>query len=198
MTLPKKIKSERPFLRYDQLRDFLTAIHGEDVELGALLALSSLWRSEVLALKPSDISPDGKTISIHAARVLNTDGVLVYRDTNKTDKSRRTVSVAVPRLQELLAKAATSDSEYIFDWSGKRFHDHIDRVCRKAGLPEVGIHGLRHSFASLGYHLGLKKMSIMDVGGWSDSQVVDSVYTHNADLDDDVEQMRKFYESLFS
>lgn len=198
VALPKRIKSERPFLRYDEIEKFLSAVKGEEVELGALLALNSLRLSEIISLQPTDISSDGKTISVHAARVLNSDNELVYRETNKTEKSTRSVSVVIPRLQELLVQAAQSSDEYIFDWTGKKTHDHINRVCKRAGLPMVGVHGLRHSFASLGYHLGWKKKSTMEVGGWANSQIVDNVYTHNADLDDDLKRMEEFYESLFS
>lgn len=198
VTLPKKIKTGRPFLRYDEIPKFLEAVKGKDVELGALLALNSLRLSEIIALKPTDISPDGKTVSVHASRVLNSNNELVYREVNKTISSTRLVRVVVPRLQELLVQAAQSSDEYIFDWTSKKTHDHINRICRRAGLPEVGVHGLRHSFASLGYHLNWKKKSTMDVGGWSNSQIVDSVYTHNADLEDDLNRMEKFYKSLFS
>ena len=77
-------------------------------------------------------------------------------------------------------------------------YDHINSACKKVGLPKVGVHGLRHTFASLAYHLDWKKLSTMSQGGWSSSRIVDEVYTHNADLDADVERMRKFYEDLVS
>ena len=31
---------------------------------------------------------------------------------------------------------------------------HTKAACERAGVTVVGNHGLRHSFASLGYHLG--------------------------------------------
>ena len=198
VTLPKKLPSSHAYLRYDQIPTFIDAVKGTDVELGALLALSSLRFSELAALQPTDISPDGKTVSIHAVRVLNSDNQMVRIERNKTDSSTREVKVAIPRLQELLKEAAKSDAEYIFDWTDKKMHDHIDKICRKAGLPEVGVHGLRHSFASLGYHLDWKKKSAMEVGGWSNSVILDSVYTHNADLDEDLKRMEKFYTELLS
>ena len=83
--------------------------------------------------------------------------------------------------------------EWIADYSEKRLYDKVNAVCKKAGLPKVGVHGLRHSFASLAYHLGWQKKSTMKVGGWSNSKIVDEIYTHNADLDRDIKRMKKYY-----
>jgi hypothetical protein len=33
----------------------------------------------------------------------------------------------------------------------------------------------------------------MAVGGWSNSDIVHQIYTHNADLDADIETMKAFY-----
>ena len=196
--IPRSAKKPRPFLTHNQIDQFITAVKGTEVELPVLLGLSSLRLSEIIALKPTDISPDGKTFSVHASRVLNSDNEYELREINKSKTSTRLVKVAIPRLQELLAEAAKSDREYICDWTEKRLYDHINRVCRKAGLPEIGVHGLRHTFASLAYHLDWKKKSTMEIGGWSNSQIVDSVYTHNTDLDDDVKRMEEYYKSLLS
>ena len=54
----------------------------------------------------------------------------------------------------------------------------INRVCAANGLPKVGNHGLRHSFASLAYHLGIPEKIAMEIGGWEDSKVMHDIYTH--------------------
>ena len=47
---------------------------------------------------------------------------------------------------------------------------------REAGVTVVGNHGLRHSFASLGYHLGISERQLMELGGWSDYQTMHKIY----------------------
>ena len=59
------------------------------------------------------------------------------------------------------------------------------------------MHCLRHSFASLAYHLRWQEKTVMQVGGWSTPEVVNEIYTHLSALDknDDVERMRLFYDA---
>ena len=192
--LKRVTPAERQWLRYDQIELFLGAIKGESCELAALLALHSLRLSELLALRPSNISLKSGTLQIRGSRVLNSDGLLEYKALNKTERSRRDVPIMIPRLAELL-KGIDKKQEWVVDSNEKHLYDKINRICAANGLPKVGVHGLRHSFASLAYHLGMKEMTVMQIGGWSDSTIVRDIYTHNADLDKDVETMKEFYNS---
>lgn len=45
------------------------------------------------------------------------------------------------------------------------------------------MHGLRHSFASLAYHLHMPERIAMEIGGWSDSGTMHKIYTHIAQSD---------------
>ena len=192
VSLPRVPKATRPWLTYDQITVFLSAIKGESCELACLLALHSLRLSELLAVQPSDYTPQTRKLAVSGSRVLNSEGTLVYKELNKTDASSRVIDVVIDRLDELL-KAVDPKAEWVVDDSEKRLYDHVNRICSKAGLPPVGIHGLRHSFASLAYHLGWKELSTMQMGGWSNSTVVSEIYTHNADLESDVKKMSDFY-----
>lgn len=66
----------------------------------------------------------------------------------------------------------------------------------RRGLPVVTMHGLRHSFASLAYHLKWTEKTTMQIGGWSTPDVVHDIYTHlsQKDVNEDVERMRAFYQ----
>lgn len=190
--LKRTTPADRQWLRYDQIEVFLDVIKGESCELPALLALHSLRLSELLALKPGNITFNPGTLHIRGSRVLNSDGLLEYKALNKTERSRRDVPIMIPRLEELLKKV-DKKQEWVVDSNQKRIYDQINRICSAHGLPRVGVHGLRHSFASLAYHIGNKELSVMQIGGWSDSSVVRDIYTHNADLEADVKAMQEFY-----
>ena len=192
VSLPRVPRAERHWLTYEQIKVFMDAIKGESCELPCLLALNSLRLSELLALQPCDYIPETQTLRIRGSRVLNSQGELVFKELNKTDASSRDVRVVIPRLKELL-DAVDPESEWIVNLVEKRLYDQINRICDQIDLPPVGIHGLRHSFASLAYHLGCKEMSVMQTGGWSNSRVVHEIYTHNADLDADLQTMTDFY-----
>lgn len=191
--LPKMVPSERNWLDYKQIEIFLKAVRGKPCELGALLGLHSLRASETFGLRLPDYDRENKIIHVRGAYHRLPDG-WVRTEANKTAKSRRDVPIIIPRLTELL-DAFPKDTEYFIGATDPHLCDHINAVCRSAGLPETGNHGLRHSFASLAYHLGWKKLSTMKIGGWSNSRILDEIYTHNADLDADLETMREFYRS---
>lgn len=192
VNLPPKAKADRPWLDYKQIGAFLDAIKDKPGELQALLALHSLRLSELIAIRPEDIDLDAETISINGTRVYNADGELVYKSIGKTSASLRTVPIVIPRLKELLTPDIMK-LEYIADSYEKRLYDQINRICKDAALPKVGVHGLRHSFASLAYHLDWTRKSTMTIGGWTNSRVVDEIYTHNADLDRDIKKMKRHY-----
>lgn len=70
-------------------------------------------------------------------------------------------------------------------WKGSlnTIYKQVNRVCKKNNLPLVGVHGLRHSFASLAYHLQIPEQIAMEIGGWSDIGTMRKIYTHIAQQD---------------
>jgi integrase len=189
VNLPRQVKKERPWLDYEQIQIFLKAIEGRKCELACLLALHSLRMSEILALQQGSVS-DGK-IHVRGAVVIDQNGAYVRKDTNKTAASRRDVPVMIPRLLTLWSSV---DDKY--QWQKHAaINEMVQSICKKAGLPEITMHGLRHSFASLAYHLNWDIMTTCAVGGWSTPTVVQGIYTHLAKQDEnkDIEKMKAFY-----
>lgn len=189
--LPKKRKAKRSWLDYEQIQTFLGAIRGKPYELGALLALHGLRRSELLFLSAEDINLDNETIYIHGATVIGEGNKKVDKEYGKTSASTRTVHIVIPRITDLVKNMEGR----LITTNPTTLYGSINCVCRNAGLPEVGVHGLRHSFASLAYHLKWSEMTTMREGGWSDPKVVHEIYTHLAEQDAnaDIQAMRDFY-----
>ena len=67
---------------------------------------------------------------------------------------------------------------------------HINRICKKNHLPEVGWHGLRHSFCSLYFHLEIDREICRSVGGWANDATMEKIY-HHIYKSDIVAQTRK-------
>lgn len=183
VNLPRAVKHERAFLDFDQIQVFVGAIRGDPCELAYLLALHSLRLSEILAV--TEITD---VIRVRGAMVRGEAGYVV-KELNKTDLSRRDVPVMIPRVRELPLPVTQRDTT---------LNRHLARICEGAGLPVVTLHGLRHSFASLAYHLRWTEKTTMRLGGWSTPDVVHEIYTHLAqqDVDEDVEKMRAFYDAV--
>lgn len=189
--LPKIPKASRPWLDYEQIETFLAAIKDKPVETAALLALNGLRRSELFHLTSDDVDLQNHIIHVRGASVYNSNGQFVTKETNKNASSTRDVHIVIPRLETLLEGISGAlvtvkpNTPYI----------GINRICKAVGLPQVGVHGLRHSFASLAYHLGWSEATTMREGGWSNSKTVHDIYTHLAtqDVNADIERMRQFY-----
>ena len=193
VSLPQVIRNERPWLDYEQIIRFVAAARDKPGELAALLALHSLRRSELCALTMADVDLDSGTLTVSGAAVYGPDHKLVFKETNKNTTSRRTLPIMIPRLKELLGSLDAGAP--IITAAPHTVCSQINSICRFAGLPETGIHGLRHSFASLAYHLGMSEREVMELGGWSDAQTIHKIYLHLAQADRlrSANKMAEFY-----
>lgn len=196
VTLPQEIKIPHKFLDYEQIKVFVAALRGEKIETAALLALSSLRLSEILALDWSKVDLKAETIRVSGAVVRNEDNQYVQKSTNKNATSARLVQIFIPRLLELLR--AADKTKPLIEVNQHSLYYNINRICRENELPEVGTHGLRHSFASLAYHLQIPKEIAMEIGGWQNDKIMSEIYTHlaAADINEHRERLKKFYSEL--
>lgn len=172
---PPEEKKERPFLDVDQIKTFCKAIEGDQYEMPYLLCLHSLRRSEMLALKKSQVT-DG-IIHVSGAVVKSEKG-LVFKSTNKTTASVRDIPIFIPRLSQLIEKAPNG---VLCPWSVNSMDKHLRTILGQSGLPVGGFHMLRHSFASLCYFTGVSELTGMKLGGWSEFKTMRQIYTHLAD-----------------
>jgi integrase len=142
-------------------------------------ALTGMRRGEVLGLKWSDLDLDHGRLKIDRALIL-VDYVPTISET-KTDKGRRTValdSATVAALQEHDARQAVeaamagdaweNDEGYVFtDELGRVIHpqaftDRFKRYAKRAKLPAIRLHELRHSHATLALESGVAPKVVSD------------------------------------
>ena len=60
----------------------------------------------------------------------------------------------------------------------KSFSTALEGACRRAGIERVNHHSLRHTWASRLAMAGVDRRTVMDVGGWKESRVLDEIYSH--------------------
>lgn len=191
---PVKKKSERNFLDPQQIISFCEAAKGDTCEIPILLGLHSLRMSEIKALRfPDSFNLKGECIIVSGAVVRDEHNKSVFKVQNKTSASERTVPIMIPRLRELLE--AHSNEGRVVRQTPSTINKHIHAIAKKAGLPDITEHCLRHSFASLGYHLNLSELEVVSMGGWSDGTIVHRIYMHLAQRDRmrAKNKMAKFY-----
>jgi len=191
ITLPQVVPNERAFLDADQIKRFVAATDGDPYQIPALLALSSLRRSELLALTWDHVDLQHRRILVKGAVVPDEHHHLVVKKANKNRTSTRYVPILMDELFSALQAAQQPDGPVV-TCNPAALLRAVNRLCDKADVPQVGIHGLRHSFASLAYHLNVPEKYTMQMGGWSDNQTMRKIYTHIAGTD------MEHYEEKFS
>lgn len=189
--LPQVIPNERPFLDPDEIKVFVAAVHGDPYEIPLLLALSSMRRSEIMALRWENVDLRRRRILVKGASVPGRDNAMMLKPENKNRSSTRYIPILMDELYNALKAAQQPEGQVVTCYAGV-LREHSLKICAANGLPPVGLHGLRHSFASLAYHLNVPEKITMEIGGWSDNQTMRRIYTHIAKSD------VKRYEDAFS
>lgn len=177
VTLALAPPADTNFLMPDEIQTFVQAVSQTDIAIPALLALSSMRLSEIQALDWSGIKKNPDFIRTNGSIVPNEDNVMTRKKQNKNVSSSRDVPILIPELKELL-KQQRKPSGPIMTCSRSHFLRQIHRVCQQNDITDVTIHGLRHSFASLAYHLQVPEKITQEIGGWSDSGTMKKIYTH--------------------
>lgn len=181
--LPQVPERNSSYLTPEQILVFINALHGKTFEVPALLALSGLRRSEILALRWENIDLENQAIHISGAAVIGEDNHLEYKRTNKNRTSTRTVPIIPPLASALMEYNVLPSDGLVVTTSPNTLYSQVNRLCRSAGLPEVGVHGLRRTFASLAYHVGLSEEVAMRIGGWSNIYTMRTIYTKVSEKD---------------
>lgn len=189
--LPTIEKAERKWLDYQQIQTFTSVLRGKPYELGALLALHGLRRSELLHLTAEDIDLKNNIIRVRGASVIGDGNKLVDKKTNKNRTSTRTVHIVIPRLKELVK----GKEGRLITTNPTTLYSSINGLCERNGLPAVGVHGLRHSWVSLCFHLKWDPQTVMREGGYSNMQTINEIYRHLAaqDANEDIKSMQEFF-----
>lgn len=194
----KVVKHEAKFLTPDEIKVFCAAVKGTDIEIPALLCLSSLRLSELYKLTWDKVDLSyGKTgrIFVDGASVYNKDNKLVDKPTNKNDTSRRYIKILSQQLKTAL-EGVSNKTGKVVTMPQNTFRKHLSALCAANKIPVVSPHELRHSFASLAYSLKIPIKITMSMGGWSDYNTMLKIYTHLAqkDVDSYANEMTEFFD----
>ena len=155
-----------------------------------LIAKTGLRFSEALALTPEDFDFAHQMISINKTwDYKNNSGFLPTKNQSSIRKVRIDWQLVI-QFSELI-KGLESDKPIFFN--GKIYNSTINNIltrhCRKIGIPEISIHGLRHTHASQLLSAGVSIASVAQRLGHSSMTTTQKTYLHviqeleNKDID---------------
>lgn len=182
VTLPAPIGQETAFLTADEIPKFVAAVYETKVAVPALLALSSMRLSEIQALDWIDIKRNPDFIRTNGAVVQGESQGFIRKKQNKNISSARDVPILIPELKSAIERDRKPEGP-VMDFSRTYFRRVIHGICKSENITDITIHGLRHSFASLAYHLQMPEKIAMEIGGWADPGTMHKIYTHIAQKD---------------
>ena len=199
---PRKDPFQTKPYKAEELEKLFTAVKGNNLELGVILAaFYGLRRSEVVGLKWDAIDFERKTITIQHTVVqttLNGKEVLIGKDRTKTKSSHRTLPLVEPFEEFLLnlkekqrINRKICGTSYCRDYldyvyvnemgelmKPNYLSEAFPRFLKKHGLRQIRFHDLRHSCATLLYANGVALKDIQEWLGHSDIATTSNIYTH--------------------
>jgi integrase len=179
--LPQKKNAEHAFLQEDGLIALFDAIQGNDCEVFILLAVwLGMRRSEILGLCWDSVDFQNGKINVQRTYVRDKENGYVLRDEMKTASSRRILDCPGYILQkmEAIQPDVKKRKGRIFTMHPNTPYEVLKDICRRNGIEFVGIHGLRHTNASVMLSLGVMDKYVMAQGGWSTDYTMKRVYQH--------------------
>lgn len=163
-----------------------------------ILAYYGLRRGEALGLKWSDIDLSNKTLSVNRTLTRGINNRMIIQ-TPKTDSSIRTLDLDDTTISILKEWKVAQQKEmtvinlnedlFVFDGTVNGYPANVPmldtkpdkwniKICKKAGIRHINIHGFRHTNASLLFDAGVSMQDVKDRLGHSSIRTTMDIYTH--------------------
>jgi integrase len=192
---PSAETAERSVWTPGQLRTFLEQVRDDRLYAAWMLfATTGMRRGEVAGLRDEDLDLDTGRVSPRRPRVVVDHAVHVSHP--KTASGRRFLALdpsTVAALREHLARRdserqlvgpAVQGSGLVFTWpDGRaihpaRFSEWFERHARRAGLPRIALHDVRHSYATAALKAGVPVKVISERLGHANVAIALDIYSH--------------------
>lgn len=177
-------KTEMQFWTREEFDKFISVVDNPVYHaFFSILFFTGRRKGEVLALSPDDVKPDTIKFNKSLTRKTLTDNTYEITST-KTEKNAST-PICEPLKKELQYYKAL-EGRFYFGGNTPLAENTIRRAfnayAQKAGVKQIRIHDLRHSFVSMLIHLGANLTVVADLIGDTLAQVTQT-YAHLYDED---------------
>ncbi len=181
-TMGRKKADEMLFWTKEEFQKFIDTVHDKPASYTIFMTMyyTGIREGELLALTPSDIDLDKKTLTVSKSyQRLNGEDVIT---SPKTPKSNRTIPI--PKglcdcLREYMERCfELRPSDRLFPYTKSFLYHEMENGCKKAGVKRIRVHDLRHSHASLLVEMGFSPLLIAERLGHEKVQTTMETYSH--------------------
>ena len=186
-------KKKQKFMEIEDMKRLIQELKHEntpEANFFLILLKTGLRFAEALGITLNDIDFKKKTVSINKTLAYkgHQKGTRTFAPT-KNKYSVRTIVVddAVLYMLWKNARGADPDESIFFRIKGFQFNSTLNnklkRACRKAGVPEITLHSLRHEHATYLVSQGISSMAVAERLGHADDSVTRAVYIHRLETE---------------
>lgn len=185
----------------DELRRFVRSVEVHRWSgVWVLMATTGMRRGETLGLRWSDVDLDAGTVSIRSTRIRF--GKTTANSTPKTARGTRTIAIGPAVVSQLRTWRRTQTAERLVMGAGwpntglvvtlpdgtppnpEAFSNLFAKLTRRAELPPIRLHDLRHSYATAALADGIPVKVVSQRVGHADVAVTLRTYAHVMPGDD--------------
>lgn len=218
----KRKKANVIVLNKEELRIFLERASENNWYLEILLGLfMGLRKGEIAGLKYADFNLSQKTVTI--SRQITSNPIVpkgqgkvaeyqVIEKPPKTPNSYRTLKVPDAIMKEVIVRKTRNDfrkeqmgeayidqdyvscSENGLPHATASFNTALTKLCRRAGLPHLTVHSLRHMYASILTEQGVPLIKVSALLGHSS---LNTTFEYYCEVMDETEKIRSFLNNQF-
>lgn len=175
---PQKEKKNIYIPNENEVKQILAYLEGTPGYMPVLLASClGLRRSEICALKWSDIDFEKGTVYIHSATVLDSENKAVTKKP-KSYSGYRTLTMPQYMIEKMKTEKSTSTSENVTTLTGAAIYHRFARSLEALNIPHFRFHDLRHYNASVMLAMGIPNKYAQARMGHATDNMLKNVYQH--------------------
>ena len=186
-TLPKNNYAPKQILNDEQLNRFMEVIKSDErwYEFFYTEITTGLRKGEICGLKWEDFDEHCGTLKIKRSVGRTKSGVMLIGKT-KTETGSREILLPPSTSKLLQNRKINSVSEWIFPnfrnaekpINPQNAYQHLKALLKKAGLPSIRFHDLRHTFATHAIAGGVDAKTLSGILGHANASFTLDTYTH--------------------
>ena len=186
-TVPKRKHKEKQILNKTQFDTFIDAIEKEPLWYDFFYTemTTGLRQGEICGLKWSDFDEKKGTLKINRSAGRTIDGNRIIGET-KTEAGKRIITLPASTYRVLCERKQFAVSEWIFPQlakpeyplSASAAYQKMKDILKKADLPSIRFHDLRHTFATHALTSGVDAKSLSGILGHTNASFTLDTYTH--------------------